>query len=475
MRSLFVRIFVSFWVAQALFIVLAMLLTLAMRPGRVAAAIEAAEPKLLNESFAAYLSGGPDGFRKFAWNQHDAQRIHLFLFDEQGQEVSGRTPPDWVLKVNRGQASTADTIWGRLRPMQFLKQASVMPDGRRYSLVIELPPPKHSLFGPNGEPFLAIGIGIISSGFICFLLAHYLTAPIVRLRAATQKLASGDLKARAGKPNARGRDDISQLVRDFDRMAERIENLLDSQARLLKDISHELRSPLARLNVALELARQRSGPEAQTSLDRMEREASRLNELIGRLLTIARLDAGNQVIQRVPVQLSELVADVANDAAFEAQSRGCHVDYAILADAEVLGDQSLLHSAVENIVRNAIRYTQEGTSVQVRLERRPAKNGVSEEAVVQVVDAGSGVPEDSLQKIFQPFYRIDDARGRGTGGAGLGLAIADRAVRLHGGRATAANLPRGGLCVELLLPVLPLRQPTRSSERIQIIENISAG
>lgn len=474
MKSLFVRIFLSFWVAQALFIVLAMLLTLAMRPSHVAAAIEAQEPKLLDESVAAYLSGGPDGFRKFAWNLHDSQRIHLFLFDDEGKEVTGRTPPDWVMKVNRGQVSTADTIWGRLRPMQFLKQASIMADGRRYSLVIELPPPKHSLFGPNGEPFLAIGIGIISSGLICFLLAHYLTAPIVRLRTATQKLAAGDLKARAGSPNGRGRDDISQLIRDFDRMAERIENLLDAQARLLKDISHELRSPLARLNVALELARQRSGPEAQTSLDRMEREASRLNELIGRLLTIARLDAGNQVIQRIPVQLGELVADVANDAAFEAQSRGCHVDCAILADAEVLGDQSLLHSAVENIVRNAIRYTQEGTSVQVRLERRPAGNGMGEEAVVQVVDAGSGVPEEVLEKIFQPFYRIDDARGRGTGGAGLGLAIADRAVRLHGGRAKATNLPRGGLCVELLLPVLPLKPAPRLDERIELAEKISA-
>ncbi len=471
MRSLFVKIFLSFWLAQALFIVLATLGTLAMRPGREAAAVEGQESRIFSEAIQAYQNGGEDGLRKFYWSMRDNQRLHVFLFDAQGLDLAGHQPPDWILKVYRGETWTADTVWGRLRAMQFLRQTTTLADGHKYTLVIQLPPLKHAFFGPNADPKLAIAIAILSSGIVCFLLARYITSPVVRLRAATQKLASGDLSARVG--GSRGKDDLSELVRDFDRMAERIENLLEAQGRLLKDISHELRSPLARLNVALELARQRSGPEAQTSLDRMEREANRLNELIGRLLTIARLEGGTEAIQAVPVRMDELVTDVANDAAYEAQSRGCKVECTILTDLVVLGDLSLLHSAIENVVRNAIRYTREGTTVHVRLEQRIAGLGAEVYAVVQVIDSGAGVPQDALEKIFLPFYRIDDARGRGTGGAGLGLAIADRAVRLHGGRATAANLPRGGLIVELLLPAVAESNTQELSKPVEVNEDIS--
>ena len=175
------------------------------------------------------------------------------------------------------------------------------------------------MFGPHGVPGLAILIAIISSGLVCYILARYLTSPIVQLRAATQKLASGDLSARAGLPGSRRHDEMAELMRDFDRMAERLENLVTAQSRLLTDISHELRSPLARLNVALELARQRSGPEANSALERIDREASRLNELIQRLLTIARLEAGDESIEKLPVHLEQIVRDIAKDAAFEAQ------------------------------------------------------------------------------------------------------------------------------------------------------------
>jgi len=283
-----------------------------------------------------------------------------------------------------------------------------------------------------------------------------LTSPIVQLRAATQKLASGDLTARAGVPGSRRHDEMAELMRDFDRMAERLENLVNAQSRLLTDISHELRSPLARLNVALELARQRSGPEAVSALDRIDREANRLNELIQKLLTIARLEAGGESIEKVPVRLENIIHEIAKDAAFEAQSRGCEVEATIVDDCIVVGSRSLLHSAIENVVRNAIRYTQEGTNVDVRLEQGVGlqKDGPgSPQAVVRVTDSGPGVPEDALDKLFRPFYRIDDARGRQTGGVGLGLAITDRAVRLHGGTIRISNRPQGGLMVEIRLPL----------------------
>jgi two-component system sensor histidine kinase CpxA len=303
-------------------------------------------------------------------------------------------------------------------------------------------------------PIPGLIIAVISSGLVCYLLAWFLTMPVVRLRAATRRLAAGDLSARAGAPSIRRRDEVAGLMRDFDTMAARLETLVKAQSRLLNDISHELRSPLARLNVALGLARQRSGPESASMLERIELEASRLNELIGRLLTLARLEDGEQRVPSTPVLLDEVVLSVADDAEFEAQARGCHVRSTIPAgDWDVPGEASLLHSAIENVVRNAIRYTREGTTVNIHLEK--TENSTGAEAVVSVTDCGSGVPPDALEKLFLPFYRLDDDRGRLTGGAGLGLAITERAVRFHGGRVAAFNRAEGGLLVEIHLPLMP--------------------
>jgi signal transduction histidine kinase len=278
--------------------------------------------------------------------------------------------------------------------------------------------------------------------------------PVVRLRAATRQLAAGDLTARAGAPNVRRRDEVAGLMRDFDAMAERLENLVNAQSRLLNDISHELRSPLARLNVALGLARQRANEDSAVMLDRIELEAGRLNELIGRLLTLARMEDGEQRIPSRPVLLDEVVLSVAEDAEFEAQARHCHVNSQISAGSwEVRGDASLLHSAIENVVRNAIRYTRDDSMVEIHLERK--KSAAGSEAVVRVTDCGDGVPPHALEKLFQPFYRLDDARGRQTGGVGLGLAITERAVRFHGGRVAATNRAEGGLMVEIHLPLMP--------------------
>jgi two-component system sensor histidine kinase CpxA len=301
-------------------------------------------------------------------------------------------------------------------------------------------------------PVPGLLIAIISSGLVCYFLSWYLTKPIVRLRTATRQLAAGDLTARIGAPAGKS-DEVTGLMRDFDAMAERIETLMKAQSRLLNDISHELRSPLARLNVALGLARQRAGVESVDMLDRIELEASRLNELIGRILTLARLEDGEQRVPQTPVPLGELVANVAEDAEFEAQERRCHVHTTIPeGDWGVRGNDSLLHSAVENVVRNAIRYTPEGTTVEIELTREQGAKGI--EAVLKVSDSGTGVPPDSLEKLFLPFYRLDDARGRLTGGVGLGLAITERAVRFHGGKVSAFNRTGGGLRVEIRLPLI---------------------
>jgi two-component system sensor histidine kinase CpxA len=459
MRSLFLRIFLSFWLALAMFLVLAILTTAALRPTRRISALEALQPKFLADSVDAYESGGPEKLHDYLRSVHDAQHVRMVLYRD-GRNLSGHFVAPWFDEVAKGKRHTADTLWGRLNPhFQMLKASMTAADGHSYTLVTELPPGETAMFGPNGIPLLGILIGILTSGVVCYFLARYLSSPIIRLRQATQKLASGDLSARVGGRVSSSADEISQLVRDFDKMAEQIENLVNAQSRLLKDISHELRSPLARLSVALELARQRTGPEAQSVLDRISLESSRMNELIGSLMTISRLETGAGTTRKVRVEVEEIVDEVARDAAFEAQGRNCQVEVEILDELPVLGDPALLRSAIENVVRNATRYTPDGTTVKIRAQAED-RAGLRE-AVIRVNDAGPGVPADSLDKIFRPFYRIDDARVRSTGGVGLGLAITEQAVRLHGGSVKASNLPEGGLSVEIRLPM----QVTSSAEK----------
>jgi two-component system sensor histidine kinase CpxA len=239
---------------------------------------------------------------------------------------------------------------------------------------------------------------------------------------------------------------------DFDEMASRVETLVGAQSRLLRDISHELRSPLARLRVALDLARKRAGAAAAGDLDRIEREAKRLNEMIGQLLTLTRWESDGNGAHLEAFDLAALVREVASDADFEAQARGRTVVVEECDACEMKGTHALVRSAVENVVRNAIRYTPEETAVRIAL-RCDAHGGERGEAVITVRDEGAGVPEEALADIFRPFYRIDDSRTRETGGTGLGLAITERAVRLHGGTVKAANSPGGGFLVELRLPL----------------------
>jgi two-component system sensor histidine kinase CpxA len=453
MKSLFLKIFLSFWMAFALFLVLAIVVTLAFRPRT--SSWEALLATAMNDSVNAYEQRGAAGLGEYFDNLEKTQHVRVFLFNENMEEILHRGAPEWALRVAKGGLRVPHEGFIFPAPPPVLRDSRASSDGlHRYTLVLSPPPGPRLFLGPRGLPIPGLIIAVISSGLVCYLLAWFLTMPVVRLRAATRQLAAGDLTARAGAPNAGRRDEVAGLMRDFDTMAERLEGLVKAQSRLLNDISHELRSPLARLNVALGLARQRSNPESAAMLDRIELEAGRLNELIGRLLTLARLEDGEQHVPATPFLLDEVVLNVAEDAEFEAQARRCHVRSEIPAGSwAVRGDPSLLHSAIENVVRNAIRYTREGTAVEIHLEKTGSADG--EEAVVRVTDCGSGVPADALEKLFQPFYRLDDARGRQTGGVGLGLAITERAVRFHGGRVAATNRSEGGLMVEIHLPLMP--------------------
>ncbi len=363
-----------------------------------------------------------------------------------GRVLAGPRLPRAASELAReAAASPGEVLTARSGALHLAALATTDPWGRLLVGVVAVrrPPGALDLLEPRVLlPRLALAL--VALGLIAAVLARRLTAPLRPLSAATRRLAAGDLAARVGEPLTRRRDEFGQLARDFDAMAGRLERLLEAQRRLLRDVSHELRSPLARLGVALELARTDDPAERDAALDRIALEAGRLDGLVGQLLTLSRLEAGAGGLQREPVALHHLMEGVVEDARYEAAGRDVGLE-PHLEPVTVTGDPRLLHAAVENVVRNAVAHTAPGTTVEVRLRAAEGR------AVVTVADRGPGVPEEHLEDLFRPFFRVEAHRGRGPGGTGLGLAIAAAAVRAHGGSVRAANRPAGGLevCIEL--------------------------
>ncbi|MTW14049.1 HAMP domain-containing protein [Pseudoduganella eburnea] len=294
-------------------------------------------------------------------------------------------------------------------------------------------------------PYIPIGAAVLASLLFAALLAWYFARPIRALRQAFDAAASGDLAPRfGGKPRAGG-DELTTLGRDFDRMTARLRALLDGQKNLLHDVSHELRSPLARLQAAIGLAHQQPD-KAAASMERIERESVRMDKLVGELLTLSRLEAGAFDSPQQEFSLGELLEDILQDARFEAATNGREVAFSGGADAQLTGQPELLARAIENVVRNAIKHSPAGGRVDVEIVRD------ARYMRIRVMDHGPGIAQEDLGKIFQPFYRGSSTE-KDVDGHGLGLAIAQQVVQQHGGRIAAANRAGGGLCVELALPV----------------------
>jgi signal transduction histidine kinase len=293
-----------------------------------------------------------------------------------------------------------------------------------------------------------LAIALVVSALVCFILARYLVAPVDQLRRATRQIASGDLAVRVS-PKLKGRrDELGLLASDLDTMAERVRNLLETKQQLLRDVSHELRSPLARLQLALSLARRDGDAESARHHERIACEADRLEQLIARTLKLARIERPARGLDSLPVNVTELLARIVSDVGIEADAQGCTVDLQSAAGLFVEGDWELLRSALENVIRNAVRYSPAGASVAVSAQLTRGQLEVA------VRDGGPGIPEKDLALIFEPFYRVDAARNRAVGGDGLGLAIASRAIALHGGTIQAKNVSSGGLAVHMLLPTI---------------------
>ena len=450
MHRLYWKIFLSFWAALILFAG-ATMYAASHFLDRLREQQEITSPFERFQNYAAdgqriAERDGVDALRKWLATLDRSEIVPLFLLDRDGHDLLDRLVPEQLVERLAREAN---------RPPP--------PGAEPHRLFIDLPDHAEYRLMPDFQAVtlgrvlrrprviaLPIVVAAIVSGLVCLLLARYLTAPIGRLRRATEAYAAGDLNPRVAPTLGSRRDEIADLARAFDHMAQRLQELMTSQRQLLSDVSHELRSPLARLQVALGLARQRADGRATAELDRIEGETERLNDLIGQLLSLSRLEAGVMKPETEPVDIGEILAAVAADADFEARANNRRVEVAKVEPALIRGDAALLHSAIENIVRNAVRYTAENTVVRLSLDR---SGGQPDGLTIRIRDYGPGVPEEMLPRLFEPFVRVDDARDRSRGGFGLGLAIAQKAIRLHGGKVTARNEPDGGLSMIITLPI----------------------
>jgi two-component system sensor histidine kinase CpxA len=366
-------------------------------------------------------------------------RLTISLKKDGGELLVGRRAEDWqgpaiksnfqtlmrdVLVPDIGTAILTTTFYGRDRPSTV----------------------------PNRSALRHFALMIIVSGVVCWLLAQFLASPIRHVSHATRQLANGDLGARVDDEVNKRQDEVGMLARDFNMMATRLERQVETQRRLLRDVSHEVRSPLARINVALELGRKHANDAFQALLDRIALDTTRLDTLIGHLLQLARTENQDEQQSYQYIDLTALVREVVTDVDFEAQADKIQIHATELTQTWIHGEPAALRSAVENLLRNAIHYSSVCETVDIKLTHVNT-NGI-DRARLSVRDRGPGVPEAALDKIFQPFYRVSDARERDSGGTGLGLAIVAQAASLHGGAVNARNYPSGGLeiTLDLALP-----------------------
>jgi two-component system sensor histidine kinase CpxA len=430
MNSLFVKILLWFWATLVITTIGSALISgLAAPRPYLLTRLVAFE---LKEARAAYESDGRQGLQRFKVRFQSVFSGEGVLTDAAGRDLLTGADESALLAQTRADS--------RFPP--FRRGGAVIgraSDDGRYWFFFVIPRERLASWFLLPEHWWGMAAGIL----LCYLLAFYLTQPVRRLQKAVESFGHGDLSARASSAR---RDELGDLARTFDRMADRIQTLVDAEHRLLLDISHELRSPLARLRVAVELAR--SGSDREGAINRIEKEAERLNGLVTGLLQVTRAEGDPGALRREPVRLDQLLEEIVADSSLEARARGCDVRLVESQPAIVQGDAELLRRAVENVMRNAVLHAPQGTAVEATLD---AGNG---RAAVRIRDYGPGVPEETLPRLFDAFYRVETDRNRASGGVGLGLSIARRAIELHKGAIRALNAAPG-LAVEIDLPAAP--------------------
>lgn len=453
MSRLYLRIFLSFWMVIILTIGSVLLINIQLERAQIddTEVSERAQRMASGLSMRAQRAldrGGVDGLARWAepnGRQHGGRRLAVFVFDEGGNELLERRPPREVRQA-AGHWSDDGDIPQPQRRGQFITSISHPEHGQ--FLVVLNPPPRPAvlrIFGPLGLWGL-IGVAVIISGLICLWLARTITRPLGQVRLAGQALGRGELDARSAPESTARRDEIGDLARDFNRMAERLQGLVDVQRQLLRDVSHELRSPLARLQVALTLlADAEDEAERQRHLARTEADLERLNHLIGEILGYARISHDFSPNPE-SIDLVDLLEDIAESARLEGAPRHISVKLDAPNTLPLLADPELLGRAIENIVRNALRHSPENGTILLGLSTE------SDTLTITVRDQGAGVPERSLVRIFEPFVRLSDERSETGASGGIGLAIARAAIEHHRGTIEARNHVNGGLEIIVRLP-----------------------
>ncbi len=452
MGQLFLRVFLSFWLATVL-----LLLTLAagivlLRPDALASWRTVGQQGMVfvGAMAADQLEAGGERAGTTTLSEFTRKtRIPAWLYSVDGEPVCGLGPPAGQGALVNRAVHSSGVEHTALEMDVLLARPIKSLTGKTFVIVWRVPLllPLSMVPVPARSFGVRLVLVIVVAGLVCWWLTRRFLLPLRRLQVAARSYSQGDLSLRlASHQEFRHQDEFSELARDLDEMAARIDDLLRSQQRFLADISHELRSPLARLSLALELAKRKRG-DGLVEHARMEREIQRLDSLVQQLLTLGRLQGQDQPANLQRVDLCSLLQEVVEDADFEAQAVDKRVVIARECCAFAEGNPDLLRGALENVIRNAVRYTPPASEVTVSL----TKNGRTGEVAITVTDRGPGVPTALIGRIFDPFFRVEEARDRESGGAGLGLAIAMQAMRVHGGSAHADNLPEGGLRVTLAL------------------------
>jgi two-component system, OmpR family, sensor histidine kinase CpxA len=452
---LFIKVFLWFWLTVlALFVIFMASRMLGTRLVPSTDIVASFAPTVADEAAHAYESGGPQEFEQFERRLVGKSGVELYLIDGYGKDVLSRPIPSDNLSIVRRARSDGRVLsrFGFRSHSSSYKFTS--PSGRPYTLLVRSPLQMGKVLDATaggGLPFFAVVLIMVT--LFCFWLTHHIVAPIQGIQSAARMVAAGDLSVRAPVEISERHDELAALAADFDVMVERMSAFVRSHKDLLSTVSHELRSPLTRLIMSLTLLRKQAPPESEELLQRMERDVERVDTLMGQLLTLARLETGLSSEAKHSVDFSQLVQEIVADGDFEARSCGKLVR--LQAEGGIViekADQQALRSACENIVRNAIRFTAPGSEVDVTLKTE--RMNPSSQAVLSVRDYGPGVPEDLLQQIFQPFFRVKEPSGdpRAIKGTGLGLAIALEAIRQHHGTIVASNAKPIGLVVKIMLP-----------------------
>jgi len=450
-------VFLWFWLTVlALFVIFFASRTLGNRLLPSTDVIAAFAPRVADEAVHAYESGGPKEFEQFQRALMGKSEGEIYLIDGYGKDVLSRPIPSDSLSVVRTARSDGGIMARYGLRSRSASYRFTSPSGHPYVLLLHVRLKLGKFLEASSGGGLEFFGGVLFLVLLmvtlfCFWLAHHIVDPIQGIQSAARRVATGDLTARAPAEISKRHDELAFLAVDFDAMVERIGVLVRSQKDLLSTVSHELRSPLTRINMSLALLRKQSPAESEELLQRMERDVERVDVLMGQLLTLSRLETGLSSDERDKVNLSQVVQEVVADGDFEARSCGKSVRLEAMGDIFIeKADEQALRSACENIIRNAIRFTPSGTDVEVTLKAE--KRSDFPQAVLSVRDYGPGVPEEALQQIFQPFFRVEAAPGpRRNHGTGLGLAIALEAIRQHGGTIAASNASPG-LEVTTMLP-----------------------